>query len=639
MIRDKTPQSAEKGKDRRHRNTMSTSAVPELEALVNARPDPKSNDSLVELGFSGPYFREAEALRESGVRYGAVSPAALPSPGASLYAVYRPAVKPTRKRWLMLFYLSALALLSDWICFAAAPIAPLIARNFRLHDSHLVSCFLATNVVFCLLEPSVVRRVGLRGAVVGGAVAMAVGCVFRSLASELAVTSGYAAAGLDELSVGLDDGAPGGSDDDDAATPLDTAYYAPAYLVVAGTMLVGAAQPFFQCTPSLLAANWFGDGETTLAATVALNSNQLGIALAYAVGAGLVRSDGDLAMYNRCLAALATLLAFGCSVHFASLPSRAPSAAALLAKQRERSKKERRRDFEGLRRTNASPSPTTVLSHARRQTPRRRLARWMVQGRQVGKGALDLTVDLWTSLRELAKVGGFRGCVVAFVASIVTSNLVSTFLPHLVYEGESRYEPVAQRGAVQRRRVAGLGAGFQVCILAGSVGFGSYVDASKRYKAATAAALAGTVAALLAVARDETTRASLDGALLLLGFLVGPVQPLAAELAVETTHPDGDENTIVALMQTAGNLASACAVPLFLSLQKAAAARGWEARYDLRVEYFALAAAVAAAGAVFAAQLRGAALGRVAANASAANTPTFNQALEDAARRPKYLSG
>ena len=91
----------------------------------------------------------------------------------------------------------------------------------------------------------------------------------------------------------------------------------------------------------------------------------------------------------------------------------------------------------------------------------------------------------------------------------MTSNLVSTFLPHLVYEGESRYEPVAQRGAVQRRRVAGLGAGFQVCILAGSVGFGSYVDASKRYKAATAAALAGTVAALLMVARDETTRASL----------------------------------------------------------------------------------------------------------------------------------
>ena len=43
-------------------------------------------------------------------------------------------------------------------------------------------------------------------------------------------------------------------------------------------MLVGAAQPFFQCTPSLLAANWFGESETTLAATLALNSNQLGIA-------------------------------------------------------------------------------------------------------------------------------------------------------------------------------------------------------------------------------------------------------------------------------------------------------------------------------------------------------------------------
>lgn len=31
--------------------------------------------------------------------------------------------RPMRKRWVMLFYLSALALLSDWICFSAAPIA------------------------------------------------------------------------------------------------------------------------------------------------------------------------------------------------------------------------------------------------------------------------------------------------------------------------------------------------------------------------------------------------------------------------------------------------------------------------------------------------------------------------------------
>ena len=39
--------------------------------------------------------------------------------------------------------------------------------------------------------------------------------------------------------------------------------------MIVGTVLVGAAQPFFQCTPALLAANWFGPDERTLATTIA----------------------------------------------------------------------------------------------------------------------------------------------------------------------------------------------------------------------------------------------------------------------------------------------------------------------------------------------------------------------------------
>lgn len=219
---------------------------------------------------------------------------------------------------------------------------------------------------------------------------------------------------------------------------------------------------------------------------------------------------------------------------------------------------------------------------------------------------------------------------------------MSTFLPHLVFEGERRYEPVAQRAAVQRRRVATLGAGFQVCILAGSLSFGAFVDHSKRYVAATTSAMAGTALALVMVARDRTTHRCLDAAVLLLGFFVGPVQPLAAELAVETTHPDGDENTIVALMQTCGNLASACAVPLFLQIQTYASTNGLEAKTDLRVEYFGLVLFVALATAAFAAALRGATLGRVAANSAAnslSNTPSLlHAAIDAAALRPKHLS-
>ena len=38
---------------------------------------------------------------------------------------------------------------------------------------------------------------------------------------------------------------------------------------------VGAAQPFFQCTPPLLSATWFGTKERSLATAVAINFNQV----------------------------------------------------------------------------------------------------------------------------------------------------------------------------------------------------------------------------------------------------------------------------------------------------------------------------------------------------------------------------
>lgn len=43
----------------------------------------------------------------------------------------------------------------------------------------------------------------------------------------------------------------------------------------AGTLLVGAAQPFFRCSPALLSATWFGAQERTTATSTALNFNQV----------------------------------------------------------------------------------------------------------------------------------------------------------------------------------------------------------------------------------------------------------------------------------------------------------------------------------------------------------------------------
>jgi hypothetical protein len=630
-LQDPSPRKARR--QGRHRNSHSTTAVPELWLRVSERrADHFEEDCEVEGDdwyFSGPYSAESSSLRAEAERSPRLDFGGRPSPGyhALLYGALRDGsaspmtphtiVRVSRRRWLMLAYLSLLALLSDWICFSAAPIAPLVRRNFRVHDAHLVTCFLATNVIFCLLEPSVVKVCGLRVAVVGGALAMALGCLLRSAAAEVAV---YEQAYL--------------SDDDDSLS-LDMA---PGYLVVAGTMLVGAAQPFFQCTPSLLAANWFGESETTLAATLALNSNQLGIALAYAVGAGLVRTDADLALYFRGLALFGCLLFIGCAAHFRSLPKKAPSLAQMAALKRAKDLEERRRCFDALRRAELGGTPKIVpektsssnLSLLERRVYGKPITHWLVHGRQLGHGALDLGTDLLRSSLRLWSSSGFRGCLIAFVSSIASTNLFSAFLPHLVYEGEGSAVDLGlvapQKSRHQATRVAALGSAFQVAILLGSLTFGGYVDWSKRYKTATGLAMVGTVIALLFIGDGAVVRQRLDCAVLLLGCLAGPVQPLAAELAVEVTYPDGDENTIVALMQTAGNGISALAVPAFLALQRFYRARTTD--YQLRVEYLVLALLNALATGYFLCRVYGEPLKRCAANqsrpTSRATTPVEN---------------
>ena len=113
-----------------------------------------------------------------------------------------------------------------------------------------------TNVLVSLCEPLIVDRLGLRHAVVVGASLMFAGCAVRS-------------------------GFPRFANRDYA-------------FVIVGTVLVGAAQPFFQCTPALLAANWFGPDERTLATTIALNANQVGIAVSYLVGTELVHDMTEM---------------------------------------------------------------------------------------------------------------------------------------------------------------------------------------------------------------------------------------------------------------------------------------------------------------------------------------------------------
>ena len=109
---------------------------------------------------------------------------------------------------------------------------------------------------------------------------------------------------------------------------------------------------------------------------------------------------------------------------------------------------------------------------------------------------------------------------------------------------------------------------------------------------------------------------------------------------MEVTYPDGDENTIVALMQTFGNGISALAVPAFLALQRFYRARTTD--YQLRVEYLVLALLNCLATFYFLCRVYGEPLKRCAANqsrpTSRATTPVENvedtPTMEMRGRRP-----
>uniref|UniRef100_A0A6S9EIL0 Major facilitator superfamily (MFS) profile domain-containing protein n=1 Tax=Heterosigma akashiwo TaxID=2829 RepID=A0A6S9EIL0_HETAK len=373
------------------------------------------------------------------------------------------------ERWIMLFYLSMANFLSDWICFSIAPVMNIAEEAFvGLHPSALVSVFLAFNVISSILEPPIVQRIGLRNAMVLGCVIMFLGCLIKS-------------------------GIPG----------LWSASYGSLLL---GTVFVGIAQPFFQCTPALLAANWFGSNERTLATTIALNANQFGIAASYMLGTNLVKTPVELQDYFYVISIVSAVLVVGVVIQFKEKPPTPPSFSAQ------------------------------------------------------GKMAQEYEASLWGWLDDmfgLFKANGFMHTVVSFTASIAISNMISTFLASML--SPQGHDQVF---------IGVIGAVFQVMIMMGSLVIGYGVDRYKAYWSATVFCFACSCLWLftLSISLNRQLSALTLVSVVSIGFFVGPIQPIAAETACEITYPS-DENTIVAVQQVFGNLFSAILVPFFHALR------------------------------------------------------------------------
>ena len=225
------------------------------------------------------------------------------------YSKLKPKVYP--QRWVQLGYLSALALISDWICFSVAAAPSTFEAAYVGHSAaSLIDIFLFTNVASCFLVTDTVSKFGLEKSIKGASILMAVGCLFRS---------GFSAIGplLGMLGLGAGTAA--------AAAASSGADLVPYWSLLTGTIMVGASQPFFQCTPPMLSATWFGSDERATSTAVALNFNQIGIATAFLVGGEMATSADGLANYFGVISAMCVAVTMGTILQFENKPPSPPS--------------------------------------------------------------------------------------------------------------------------------------------------------------------------------------------------------------------------------------------------------------------------------------------------------------------------
>ena len=206
------------------------------------------------------------------------------------------------QRWLMLFYMSLLNLLSDWTCYSVAPISLLAEEAFgNIDPERLVVVFLGANALGTACEPIILARLGLRRTVLLGSLLLMIGSIVKS-------------GGLPPIiPISLDKGHS-------------------EWSLYIGFFIVGLSQPLYQCTPALLSASWFPEEERTMATGVALNANQLGIGFAFIFGTLLVSKSDDIPAYFGLLSQISTLVFIGTLIQFDDAPPTPPSSSAKVVK-------------------------------------------------------------------------------------------------------------------------------------------------------------------------------------------------------------------------------------------------------------------------------------------------------------------
>jgi len=275
--------------------------------------------------------------------------------------------------------------------------------------------------------------------------------------------------------------------------------------MLTGTVMVGFSQPFFQCTPPLLSAKWFGSDERATSTAVALNFNQIGIATAFLVGGTMATTISGLGQYLTLTSIICIAVTIGTLLQFQDKPPSPPSSSEI--------------------------DKTKNGTHEEQEPP------------------------FFESVKMLFSTDGFTMPVIAFICSISITNIVGAFIDEVMERG----------GITQQFQIDLAGAGFELAILIGGIVIGGYVDRTKEYKKVTMACLIASIFLCIPLGLTDHALGQepllLIASLLGLGAVVGPVQPINAELAVDVTYPS-DETAVESVQQIGGNLFSALIIPV-----------------------------------------------------------------------------
>eukprot|EP00557_Chaetoceros_sp_GSL56_P011164 CAMPEP_0176481464 /NCGR_PEP_ID=MMETSP0200_2-20121128/2838_1 /TAXON_ID=947934 /ORGANISM="Chaetoceros sp., Strain GSL56" /LENGTH=1442 /DNA_ID=CAMNT_0017877679 /DNA_START=223 /DNA_END=4551 /DNA_ORIENTATION=- len=175
-----------------------------------------------------------------------------------------------------------------------------------------------------------------------------------------------------------------------------------------------------------------------------------------------------------------------------------------------------------------------------------------------GNVDIDIRDDqILRSIKACFSRKGFIHTVIAFAVSGIVLNTLSTYMEYLLRLGGSG-----------RQTVGIVGGSFQVLVMLSSIIVGKITDKTRAYYAVVIGLLllgAFALAECNISLYDEHTN-SLKWSLLCAAILIGPLQPVSTELAVDVSYPLC-ANTVLVIQQLVSNLFSALFIPLFQKLR------------------------------------------------------------------------